>query len=93
MITNSVICVMKLWMCYAKWVNPHYPYPQEILLEVPRLQHIIIVDHKPTSWPGLPRGILVHNMSSVQELGAKPESSKALKISNYSIILLKYQIF
>ncbi|KAI5615309.1 acyl-CoA synthetase long-chain family member 3b, partial [Silurus asotus] len=47
---------------------------KEILLEVPRLQHIIIVDHKPTSWPGLPRGILVHNMSSVQELGAKPES-------------------
>ncbi|MCI4390786.1 hypothetical protein PGIGA_G00126840 [Pangasianodon gigas] len=47
---------------------------KEILLEVPRLQHIIIVDHKPTSWPGLPRGILVHSMSSVQELGAKSES-------------------
>ncbi|KAI4902767.1 hypothetical protein NFI96_015283 [Prochilodus magdalenae] len=47
---------------------------KEILLDVPRLQHIIIVDHKPTSWPGLPRGIQVHSLSSVQELGAKPEN-------------------
>ncbi|XP_017351676.1 long-chain-fatty-acid--CoA ligase 3b [Ictalurus punctatus] len=47
---------------------------KDILLEVPRLQHIIIVDHKSTSWLGLPGGILVHNMSSVQELGAKSES-------------------
>ncbi|XP_036412126.1 long-chain-fatty-acid--CoA ligase 3b [Colossoma macropomum] len=47
---------------------------KEILLDVPRLQHIIIVDNKPTSWPGLPRGILVHSMASLQELGAKPEN-------------------
>ncbi|XP_030629001.1 long-chain-fatty-acid--CoA ligase 3b [Chanos chanos] len=45
-----------------------------ILLEVPRLQHIIVVDSKPTAWTDLPRGIMVHNMASVQELGAKPEN-------------------
>uniref|UniRef100_A0A8C8MEW8 long-chain-fatty-acid--CoA ligase n=1 Tax=Oncorhynchus tshawytscha TaxID=74940 RepID=A0A8C8MEW8_ONCTS len=43
---------------------------QDILLEVPRLQHIIVVDSKPTSWPGFPRGIMVHNMDAVQELVA-----------------------
>lgn len=47
---------------------------KEIVLDVPRLQHIILVDRKPTSWPGLPRGIQVHSMASVQELGAKPEN-------------------
>uniref|UniRef100_A0A4W5R1E6 long-chain-fatty-acid--CoA ligase n=1 Tax=Hucho hucho TaxID=62062 RepID=A0A4W5R1E6_9TELE len=41
-----------------------------ILLEVPRLQHIIVVDSKPTSWPGFPRGIMVHNLVAVQELVA-----------------------
>uniref|UniRef100_A0AAY5EY26 long-chain-fatty-acid--CoA ligase n=1 Tax=Electrophorus electricus TaxID=8005 RepID=A0AAY5EY26_ELEEL len=39
-------------------------------LMVPRLQHIIVVDSKPSSWSGLPHGIQVHNMASVQELGA-----------------------
>uniref|UniRef100_W5K1X0 long-chain-fatty-acid--CoA ligase n=1 Tax=Astyanax mexicanus TaxID=7994 RepID=W5K1X0_ASTMX len=47
---------------------------KEIVLDVPRLQHIILVDRKPTSWPGLPRGIQVHSMASVQDLGAKPEN-------------------
>ncbi|XP_045559891.1 fatty acid CoA ligase Acsl3 isoform X1 [Salmo salar] len=45
-----------------------------ILLEVPRLQHIIVVDDTPTKWPGYPRGISVHNMATVQELGTKPEN-------------------
>uniref|UniRef100_A0AAY5KMZ2 long-chain-fatty-acid--CoA ligase n=1 Tax=Esox lucius TaxID=8010 RepID=A0AAY5KMZ2_ESOLU len=45
-----------------------------ILLEVPRLQHIIVVDDVPTTWPGYPRGISVHNMAAVQELGTKPEN-------------------
>uniref|UniRef100_A0A6Q2ZI55 long-chain-fatty-acid--CoA ligase n=1 Tax=Esox lucius TaxID=8010 RepID=A0A6Q2ZI55_ESOLU len=47
-----------------------------ILLEVPRLQHIIVVDDVPTTWPGYPRGISVHNMAAVQELGTKPENGK-----------------
>ncbi|KAM6948425.1 long-chain-fatty-acid--CoA ligase 3b [Aplochiton taeniatus] len=42
-----------------------------ILLEVPRLQHIIVVDQKPTSWPDLPRGIEVRSMEAVQELGSR----------------------
>ncbi len=49
---------------------------QAILVEVPRLQHIIIVDDSPTSWPGYPRGISVHNMAAVQKLGAKSENGK-----------------
>eukprot|EP00064_Thunnus_orientalis_P010124 superscaffoldBa00001342_g10150 len=46
-----------------------------ILIEVPRLQHIIVVDSTPTSWPGYPRGISVHNMAAVQKLGARPENA------------------
>uniref|UniRef100_A0A8K9XXB1 long-chain-fatty-acid--CoA ligase n=2 Tax=Oncorhynchus mykiss TaxID=8022 RepID=A0A8K9XXB1_ONCMY len=45
-----------------------------ILLEVPRLQHIIVVDDTPTKWPGYPRGISVHNMATVQELGTNLEN-------------------
>ncbi|XP_042153507.1 long-chain-fatty-acid--CoA ligase 3-like [Oncorhynchus tshawytscha] len=45
-----------------------------ILLEVPRLQHIIVVDDTPTEWPGYPRGISVHNMANVQGLRTKPEN-------------------
>ncbi|XP_071398171.1 fatty acid CoA ligase Acsl3-like [Centroberyx affinis] len=45
-----------------------------ILMEVPRLQHIIVVDDTPTTWPGYPRGISVQNMAAVQELGARPEN-------------------
>uniref|UniRef100_A0AAZ3P7D2 long-chain-fatty-acid--CoA ligase n=1 Tax=Oncorhynchus tshawytscha TaxID=74940 RepID=A0AAZ3P7D2_ONCTS len=47
-----------------------------ILLEVPRLQHIIVVDDTPTEWPGYPRGISVHNMANVQGLRTKPENGK-----------------
>ncbi|XP_068562367.1 long-chain-fatty-acid--CoA ligase 3a [Cebidichthys violaceus] len=46
-----------------------------ILIEVPRLQHIIVVDNTPTSWPGYPRGISVHNMAAVQKLGARPDNA------------------
>uniref|UniRef100_A0AAR2LZ20 long-chain-fatty-acid--CoA ligase n=1 Tax=Pygocentrus nattereri TaxID=42514 RepID=A0AAR2LZ20_PYGNA len=45
-----------------------------ILMEVPRLQHIIVVDDKPISWPGYPRGISVHSIATIQALGAKPEN-------------------
>ncbi|KAG9264807.1 long-chain-fatty-acid-CoA ligase 3 [Astyanax mexicanus] len=46
-----------------------------ILMEVQRLQHIIVVDEKPTSCVGYPRGISVHNMAAVQALGVKPENA------------------
>ncbi|KAJ8390354.1 hypothetical protein AAFF_G00107480 [Aldrovandia affinis] len=62
-----------------------------ILVEVPRLQHIIVVDDKPTAWPGFPRGIMVHNMASVQELGAKAENMSRPRIqptpSNIAVIM------
>ncbi|XP_056139266.1 long-chain-fatty-acid--CoA ligase 3a [Lampris incognitus] len=45
-----------------------------ILMEVPRLRHIIVVDDTPTTWTGYPRGISVHNMADVRELGARPEN-------------------
>ncbi|XP_035241867.1 long-chain-fatty-acid--CoA ligase 3a [Anguilla anguilla] len=47
---------------------------KDILLEVPTLQHIIVVDGKPSTWEGFPRGIHMHNMATVQELGTKPEN-------------------
>uniref|UniRef100_A0A665WFG1 long-chain-fatty-acid--CoA ligase n=1 Tax=Echeneis naucrates TaxID=173247 RepID=A0A665WFG1_ECHNA len=51
-----------------------------ILIEVPRLQHIIVLDDTPTSWPGYPRGISVHNMAAVQKLGARPENGKLVSV-------------
>ncbi|KAK1168454.1 long-chain-fatty-acid--CoA ligase 3b [Acipenser oxyrinchus oxyrinchus] len=45
-----------------------------ILLQVPRLQHIILVDDKPTAWADFPRGIVVHSMATVQALGAKTQN-------------------
>lgn len=48
---------------------------KDILTEVPRLQHIIVVDNTPTSWPGYPCGISIHNMAAVRKLGAKPENA------------------
>ncbi|RVE61850.1 hypothetical protein OJAV_G00174530 [Oryzias javanicus] len=44
-----------------------------ILCDVPRLQYIIVVDPKPTSWPDIPRSIMVYNMDAVREIGSKPE--------------------
>uniref|UniRef100_A0AAQ5ZDQ3 long-chain-fatty-acid--CoA ligase n=1 Tax=Amphiprion ocellaris TaxID=80972 RepID=A0AAQ5ZDQ3_AMPOC len=48
---------------------------QAILIEVPRLQHIIVVENTPTTWPSYPRGIGIHNMTAVQKLGARPENA------------------
>ncbi|XP_024128967.1 long-chain-fatty-acid--CoA ligase 3b [Oryzias melastigma] len=48
-----------------------------ILCDVPRLQYIIVVDPKPTSWPDIPRSIMVYNMDAVKEMGSKPENIAA----------------
>uniref|UniRef100_A0A3B4ZCR3 long-chain-fatty-acid--CoA ligase n=1 Tax=Seriola lalandi dorsalis TaxID=1841481 RepID=A0A3B4ZCR3_SERLL len=61
-----------------------------ILIEVPRLQHIIVVDDTPTSWPGYPRGISVHNMAAVQKLGARPENGKLLYPLPSDIAVIMY---
>uniref|UniRef100_A0A8K9UM75 long-chain-fatty-acid--CoA ligase n=1 Tax=Oncorhynchus mykiss TaxID=8022 RepID=A0A8K9UM75_ONCMY len=58
-----------------------------ILLEVPRLQHIIVVDDTPTEWPGYPRGISVHNMATVQGLRTKPENGKRPMPSDIAVIM------
>lgn len=47
---------------------------KKILCDVPRLQYIIVVDNKPTSWTDLPREIVVRNMDSVKEIGSKPDN-------------------
>lgn len=57
---------------------------QAILAQVPRLQHIIVVDNTPTSWPGYPRGISVHNMAAVQKLGAKSVNGKLVSACVFS---------
>ncbi|KAM6933755.1 long-chain-fatty-acid--CoA ligase 3a [Xenentodon cancila] len=46
-----------------------------ILSEVPKLQHIIVVDNTPTTWPGYPNGIKIHNMAAVQKLGDRHENA------------------
>lgn len=45
-----------------------------ILCDVPRLQYVIVVDSKPTSWPDIPRGITIYSIDGVKELGSKPEN-------------------
>uniref|UniRef100_A0A669CKJ9 long-chain-fatty-acid--CoA ligase n=1 Tax=Oreochromis niloticus TaxID=8128 RepID=A0A669CKJ9_ORENI len=52
---------------------------QAILTDVPRLQHIIVVDNTPTVWPSYPRGISIHNMAAVQKLGARHENARERK--------------
>ncbi|XP_055053419.2 long-chain-fatty-acid--CoA ligase 3a [Misgurnus anguillicaudatus] len=48
---------------------------KDILLEVPRLRHIIVVDDKFSVGSDFPRGITVHSMDAVQRLGAQPENA------------------
>ncbi|XP_026169675.1 long-chain-fatty-acid--CoA ligase 3b [Mastacembelus armatus] len=47
---------------------------KDILCDVPRLQYIIVVDSKPTTWKDIPRGITVYSMDTVKEIGSKPEN-------------------
>uniref|UniRef100_A0A8C1V8I8 long-chain-fatty-acid--CoA ligase n=1 Tax=Cyprinus carpio TaxID=7962 RepID=A0A8C1V8I8_CYPCA len=53
---------------------------KNILLEVPRLQHIIVVDDKLKSGSEYPRGISVHSMAAVKRLGAHPENGTSVYI-------------
>ncbi|XP_077415263.1 long-chain-fatty-acid--CoA ligase 3b isoform X2 [Vanacampus margaritifer] len=46
-----------------------------ILCDIPRLQYVIVVDKKLSSWQDIPRGISIHNMDAVKEMGARPENS------------------
>lgn len=90
----AVYCVKldkKLWdICIIKMsslLHPSLLHPtsrsQAIVCDVPRLQYIIVVDSKPTSWPNIPRGITVYSMDAVKEIGSKPENSE------YSCFVIK----
>lgn len=57
---------------------------QAILCDVPRLQYIIVVDSKRTSWTDMPRGILIYNMDTVKDLGSKPDNSKWAWLKRFS---------
>uniref|UniRef100_A0A4W6E6R6 long-chain-fatty-acid--CoA ligase n=1 Tax=Lates calcarifer TaxID=8187 RepID=A0A4W6E6R6_LATCA len=50
------------------------------------LRYIIVVDSKPTSWPDIPRGIMVLNMDAVKEMGSRPDNSEYLCIPQSSDI-------
>uniref|UniRef100_A0A672NMJ5 long-chain-fatty-acid--CoA ligase n=1 Tax=Sinocyclocheilus grahami TaxID=75366 RepID=A0A672NMJ5_SINGR len=52
---------------------------KNILLEVPRLRHIIVVDDKLKSGSEYPRGISVHSMAAVKRLGAHPENGTTVQ--------------
>ncbi|XP_057712620.1 long-chain-fatty-acid--CoA ligase 3b isoform X1 [Corythoichthys intestinalis] len=45
-----------------------------ILCDVPSLKFVIVVDKKLSSWQDIPRGITVHSMAAVKEMGSRPES-------------------
>lgn len=49
---------------------------QAILCDVPRLQYVIVVDTKPTSWSDIPRGITIYNMDTVRDMGSTPDNSE-----------------
>lgn len=50
--------------------------PQNVLSKIPCLKYIIYVDNKTISKSDYPKGLEIHNMQAVEELGAKPENCK-----------------
>uniref|UniRef100_A0AAQ5ZGY7 long-chain-fatty-acid--CoA ligase n=1 Tax=Amphiprion ocellaris TaxID=80972 RepID=A0AAQ5ZGY7_AMPOC len=60
---------------------------QAILCDVPRLQYVIVVDSKPTSWPDISRGIMVYSMEAVKEMGSKPDNSEQPEPSDIAVIM------
>uniref|UniRef100_A0AAQ5XFZ3 long-chain-fatty-acid--CoA ligase n=1 Tax=Amphiprion ocellaris TaxID=80972 RepID=A0AAQ5XFZ3_AMPOC len=61
-----------------------------ILCDVPRLQYVIVVDSKPTSWPDISRGIMVYSMEAVKEMGSKPDNSEHLQPEPSDIAVIMY---
>uniref|UniRef100_A0A8C1ZSH9 long-chain-fatty-acid--CoA ligase n=1 Tax=Cyprinus carpio TaxID=7962 RepID=A0A8C1ZSH9_CYPCA len=60
---------------------------KSILLEVPRLQHIIIVDDKLKSGSEYPQGISVHSMAAVTRLGARVEGRRPPCAADVAVIM------
>uniref|UniRef100_A0A3Q3N8J1 long-chain-fatty-acid--CoA ligase n=1 Tax=Labrus bergylta TaxID=56723 RepID=A0A3Q3N8J1_9LABR len=61
-----------------------------ILCDVPRLRYVIVVDSRPTSWPNIPRGIVVLNMDAVKEMGSKPHNMSRKKPEPSDIAVIMY---
>lgn len=59
----------------------HLCVSQGILTEVPRLQHIVVVDNMSNSWPKYQPSVSVHNMAAVQKLGARSDNGKFVLLS------------
>ncbi|XP_029703059.1 long-chain-fatty-acid--CoA ligase 4 isoform X1 [Takifugu rubripes] len=48
---------------------------KNVLLQVPKLRHVVYVDHKRVNREGYPAGLSIHSMQDIQELGMLPENS------------------
>lgn len=77
----SHTCVVCAYVCVCS---------QGILTEVPRLQHIIVVDNTPTLWPKYQPGVCVHNMAAVQKLGVRSDKGRFVCFS--STVQSKYRV-
>ncbi|XP_070769156.1 long-chain-fatty-acid--CoA ligase 4 [Enoplosus armatus] len=47
---------------------------KNVLPQIPKLKHVIYVDHKKVSTDGYPAGLSIHSMQAVGDLGALPEN-------------------
>lgn len=65
---------------------------QTILCDVPRLQYIIVVDSKRSSWTDIPRDITIYNMDAVMEMGSKPENSECRLIKKGFNLALEMEV-
>lgn len=65
---------------------------QTILCDVPKLQYIIVVDSKRSSWTDIPRDIMIYNMDAVMEMGSKPENSECSLIKKGFNLALEMEV-
>ncbi|KAM9789867.1 fatty acid CoA ligase Acsl3-like [Neosynchiropus ocellatus] len=61
-----------------------------ILCDIPRLQYVILVDRKPSSWPDIPRGITVYTMDTVKEMGRLPNNFERSQPKSSDIAVIMY---
>lgn len=62
---------------------------QNVLLQVPKLRHVVYVDQKRVNREGYPAGLSIHSMQDIQELGMLPENSVYFSNSFSLCILVK----
>lgn len=64
---------------------------QNVLVQVPKLKHIIYVDKKRVNKDGYPAGLSIHSMQAVQELGMLPVNSAYSSNSSCLCNLVKFR--